>query len=129
MPKLKVEDLEKIREVGRASVSLRRGAGRARVTVHMDECGIAAGARDIVKSLLREMERREVVDVVVSISGCAGHCDLEPMATVEVAGQDPVIYVELTPEKMGTIFEEHLLGGNVVRSYTLPVDREKASQD
>jgi len=72
MPKLKVEDLKRIRDAGRASVCLRQGAGEVKVTVHMDDCGIAAGAGEIVKTLLQELEKREVSEVLVTISGCAG---------------------------------------------------------
>ena len=118
MPKLKVEDLKRIREAGRASVCLRQGAGEVKVTVHMDDCGIAAGAGEIVKTLLRELEKREVSEVLVTISGCAGRCDREPMATVEVRGQEPVTYVNLDRQKIHRILEEHILGGAIVQDYT-----------
>jgi len=127
MPKLKVEDLQKIREAARASVRLRQGAGEVKVTIHMDDCGIAAGARDIVKTLLGELEKRKIANVTVTISGCAGRCKQEPMATVEVRGQEPVTYVSLDREKMRRILEQHVLGGNVVKDYLLSSHSGKTS--
>jgi NADP-reducing hydrogenase subunit HndB len=118
MPKLKVENLKRIREAGRASVCLRQGAGEVKVTVHMGDCGIAAGAREIVKALLQELKRREVSEVLVTISGCAGYCDREPTAKVEVRGQEPVTYINLDRQKIHRILEEHILGGAIVHDYT-----------
>jgi NADP-reducing hydrogenase subunit HndB len=53
MPKLKLEDLAELREKARKSTSLRDGAARVRVTIHMGTCGIAAGARKIVEAAAR----------------------------------------------------------------------------
>jgi len=89
-----------------------------KVTVHMDDCGIAAGAREIVKNLLEELEKKEIADVTVTISGCGGLCKQEPTATVEVRGQEPVTYVNLDRQKIHRILEEHILGGAIVRDYT-----------
>jgi (2Fe-2S) ferredoxin len=41
------------------------------------------------------------------------------MVTVELAGRAPVKYVELDPDKMRRIFEEHVLGGSLVQAYAL----------
>jgi len=127
MPKIKAEDLEKIREKVRQSTILREGSGaRARVTVHMGTCGIAAGARPVMEALLNEIDARGVKDVFVTTSGCAGLCSREPMATVVLASEvAPVKYVDLTPEKMKRVFAEHVLGGKVVKEYALAVGSER----
>ena len=51
MKKLKIGDLEKIRESVRKTASLRQGKARAKVTIHMGTCGIAAGARETMKAV------------------------------------------------------------------------------
>ncbi|MBP1659303.1 MAG: NADP-reducing hydrogenase, subunit b, partial [Candidatus Aminicenantes bacterium] len=53
--KLTIQDLAKIREKTKSLMTIREGEGRARVTVHMGTCGIAAGARDIMDALLGEI--------------------------------------------------------------------------
>ena len=122
--KLRIQDLAKIREKTRALQTIRESKGRAKVTVHMGTCGIAAGAREIMDALLDEMEKKKVKDVIVATSGCAGLCNREPMVTVEVKGQPPVKYVDLTPEKIRRIFATHVLGGHLVPDYALAVGSE-----
>ncbi|MGQ9471220.1 MAG: (2Fe-2S) ferredoxin domain-containing protein [Candidatus Aminicenantales bacterium] len=126
MPKLTLEDLEKIREEARKSIFIReQGQFRAKITVHMGTCGIAAGARNIMNAFLREVEKRGTTDILLTTSGCAGLCSREPMATVELAGQAPVKYVDLTEKKAQEIFEKHVLGGQIVTAYALGIGSEK----
>ena len=94
--------------------------------VHMGTCGIAAGARTIMTALLKEVEARDLKDVIVSISSCAGLCSREPMMTVELQGELPVKYVDLTPDKARDILEKHIIGGHVVKEYALAVGQERA---
>jgi NADP-reducing hydrogenase subunit HndB len=104
---------------------LREGTGRAKVIVHMGTCGIAAGARTVMKALMDEIESREVNDVILTISSCAGLCSREPMVTVELTGEPAVKYVDLTPEKAKRVFEEHVLGGKIVTEYALAAGSER----
>ncbi len=50
--KIKPEDLDKIANRMKSSTTLRDGSARAKITVHMGTCGIASGAREIMKALL-----------------------------------------------------------------------------
>jgi len=125
MPKLKIEDLQKISEKVRQSTMLREGAGRAKVTVHMGTCGIAAGARKIMDVLLELIEEQDVKDVILTTSGCAGYCSREPMATVELVGEAPVKYVDLTEKKIREIFNNHVMAGKIVPDYALALGSEK----
>jgi NADP-reducing hydrogenase subunit HndB len=122
--KLRIQDLTKMREKARSLATIREGQGRAKVTVHMGTCGIAAGAREIMDALLDELKQKNVSDVVVTTSGCAGLCNQEPMATIELKGQPPVKYFDLTPEKMRKIFIKHVLGGQPATEYALAVGSE-----
>jgi len=125
MPKLKLEDLAKIKEATRRTTLLREGAGRVKITVHMGTCGIAAGARNIMEAVLREVEERDMKDVLVTTSGCAGLCSREPMATVEVVGEAPVKYVDLTEGKIKAIVAEHVVGGKMLEQYALVMGSER----
>lgn len=127
MVKLKPEDLEQISEKMRKMVILREGAGRARIIVHMGTCGIAAGARKIMAAVLALVEEKNANDVIVTSSGCAGLCSREPMMTVELKGEAPVKYVDLTEEKVREIFVEHVMGGNIVTKYALAIGSERVS--
>jgi NADP-reducing hydrogenase subunit HndB len=125
MSKIKPEDLDKIRERMARTMSLRDGDARAKVTVHMGTCGIAAGARKIMSRLLGLVEEKDAKDIVVTTSGCAGLCSREPMMTVELKGQAPVKYVDLDEDKTEKIFSDHVLSGSVVEEYALAIGSER----
>ncbi|MDD5718147.1 MAG: (2Fe-2S) ferredoxin domain-containing protein [Candidatus Krumholzibacteria bacterium] len=125
MAKLKVEDLKRIKESVKGTVNLRDGAARVKVTVHMGTCGIAAGARTVMNTLLREIESRQVQDVILTSSGCAGLCSHEPMITVEVKETAPVKYVKLDADKTKRIFAEHIMGGKAIVEYAFSVGSER----
>ncbi len=124
MPKLKLEDLAKIKDKVQSETSLREGGYRAKITVHMGTCGIASGARKVMQALMDEMAKMDVKDVILTTSGCAGLCSREPMATVELKDKAPVKYVDLDEEKARKVFEEHVQGGRVVEAYALAVGSE-----
>ena len=119
MAKITFEDLKKIKEQYRASTTLREGGARAKVSVHMGTCGIASGARPVLKALVREVEDRDIKDVIVTIAGCAGRCTQEPMATVEIKGEPVVVYGKLNEAKAKEIFAQHIVGGTVLEQYTV----------
>jgi NADP-reducing hydrogenase subunit HndB len=124
MSKLRVEDLKRIKEAVKGTVNLRDGNFRVKVTVHMGTCGIAAGARAIMSTLLAQIEAGDVKDVILTSSGCAGLCSHEPMMTVELQGAAPVKYVKLDAEKTRRIFDEHIMKGTPVVEYALSMGSE-----
>lgn len=124
MARLTVDDLIKIKEKHKAEFALRDGGYRAKVTVHMGTCGIAAGARDVMTALMDDIAAAGLKDVIVTTSGCAGLCAREPLATVEIAESLPVKYADLNADKMHEIFREHIVGGKPVEKYALVAGSE-----
>lgn len=128
MAKITIADLEKIRNESLRTTNLRGGAGRVKITVHMGTCGIAAGARDILSAVMKEIDERKLTDVIVMNSGCAGLCSKEPMITVEMKEEiAPVKYVELTASKIKTIFDRHIMKSEIVKEYALALGSEKTA--
>jgi NADP-reducing hydrogenase subunit HndB len=125
MKKLKIGDLERVREKVRKTSTLREGKARAKVTIHMGTCGIAAGARKVLTALMAEIEAAKLTDIIVTTSGCAGLCSREPMATLEITGNPPVKYGDLTPEKIKEILHEHIINGNIIEKYALAMGSER----
>ncbi len=125
MGKLRPEDLDKIAQKMKKVINLREGAGKAKIIVHMGTCGIAAGARAVMTALVDEIDKRNLDDILLTISSCAGLCSREPMVTVELQGQPPVKYVDLTSEKAVEILEKHVLGGEIVTEYALAAGSER----
>ena len=127
MAKLGPGDLDAIADRMRKVMSLREGAGRAKVTVHMGTCGISAGARKIMSAVMDCLAGTDKSDIIVTTSGCAGLCSREPMVTVELKDETPIKYVDLTPEKICRILEEHVIGKKIVEEYAFVKGSEKLS--
>jgi NADP-reducing hydrogenase subunit HndB len=90
-----------------------------KITVHMSTCGIAAGARQVMSALVEEIANSNRQDIEVASAGCIGQCQTEPNITVEISSSEPVIYQQMTPEKMRDVFQRHILGGQVQQEYIL----------
>jgi NADP-reducing hydrogenase subunit HndB len=119
MTKLTIDDLKKIKEKVHKEMSLRDGDRRVKVTVHMGTCGIASGAKEVMDTLLQEIETAGVNDVIVTTSGCMGLCSREPLVTVEVLNQVPIKYEYMNPNKMRQIFKKHILAGEIQTPFVL----------
>lgn len=119
MTKLTIGDLKKIKEKVKKDTALREGGATVKITVHMGTCGIAAGAREVMDSLLREMTETDREDIRIITSGCMGMCSSEPNVTVEMQGQEPVIYQHMDANKMRQVFKRHVLLGEVQTDFAL----------
>jgi NADP-reducing hydrogenase subunit HndB len=111
-------DLLTMAAKAKEGLDLRSGAKEIKVTVHMGTCGIAAGARDVVVDFISEIADAKLDNVTIHQSGCAGLCEMEPMATVEFAGGGVYRYGHLDGhDKVHEIVRSHLVGGAPVQVY------------
>lgn len=116
-----LEELLAIKEKAQAKMNARDAEGNEgiRVVVGMATCGIAAGARPVLKALTDELEKRNVQHVTVAQTGCIGMCQYEPIVEVFEPGKEKVTYVLMTAEKAVKVVNEHLVNGNPVTEYTV----------
>ena len=119
MAKLTIEGLKKIRANAKKATVLREGGETVKITVHMGTCGIAAGAREVMDSLLEELAESDRQDIRVVTSGCMGMCSSEPNVTVEIQDHDPVMYEDMDRNKMRQVFKRHVLLGEVQSDFAL----------
>ena len=112
-------ELAAIREKMKGKLALREGSGEIRIVVGMATCGIAAGARPVLTTFAEEISNANLADkVTVTQTGCIGICQFEPVVEIYDA-QGKTTYVKMTPEKVATVVEKHLKGGNVVEEFTI----------
>ncbi len=115
-----LEELAKIRERMQNKVVLREGQATIRVAVGMATCGIAAGARPVLNTLVEEVAKHNLSDkVTVTQTGCIGMCRFEPIVEVFDGDKERVTYIKVTPEKAREIVEKHLIGGTPIAEYTI----------
>lgn len=120
-----LQELEAIRQSTIERISLRKEDKdeAVRVVVGMATCGIAAGARPVLLTLMEEVERRHLRNVTVSQTGCIGMCRLEPMVDVLTPDGKKTTYVKVTPDKARMIVADHVVNGHPVLEYTIAGDQ------
>ena len=115
-----LEELKALREKMQKQMNIRESdEGKIKVLVGMATCGIAAGARPVMKAFLEEVEKRGLKNVSVQQTGCIGVCRLEPIAEIFVPGKEKVTYVKLNPDMVPRIMTDHIVNGQVVTEYTI----------
>jgi NADP-reducing hydrogenase subunit HndB len=114
-----VADLNALKHKALSGIDLRAGNKDMRITVHMGTCGIAAGAREVLMALMKELGSASGASVSVQQAGCAGLCDKEPMITVTDKSGGVFRYGKLNREKVRAIVSQHVLRGIPVNEYLL----------
>jgi NADP-reducing hydrogenase subunit HndB len=118
MARLKnVEELKKLRHEAQKDLVVRTQTG-TRIIIGMGTCGIAAGAREVMHAILKELEARKI-EAHVETVGCVGMCAKEPLVDIEQAGKSRVRYANVAPENVPRLIEEHLIQGRVIQEWAI----------
>ena len=118
MPRIMtIDDFKKLREDARRDIRVRSQTG-TKIIIGMGTCGIAAGARETMRAILEELNKRHI-DAHVTTVGCIGMCAFEPLVDVEQAGGSRITYGNMHPEKVPRLIEEHLIQGRVVDEWVV----------
>ncbi len=118
---MNLDELRKIRERAQKEVELRQKQARIRVVVGMGTSGIAAGARDVLKTFVEEISRRNLNDVIVTQTGERGLSSQEPMVEIFEEGKSTIVYGNMDVEKTKRVVIDHIANGNPVSEYVLEV--------
>lgn len=118
-----LEELRAIREKMNGNIGFRsESSDDTRIVVGMATCGIASGARPVLKALSDEVQKRGLKNVKVCQTGCIGLCQYEPIVEIYEPGKEKVTYVKVNPEKAMDILEQHIVRGQAIDKYMLHVD-------
>ncbi len=114
-----LEDLKKIREAAQNKMSMRLDdEQKYRVVVAMATCGIAAGARPVLNTIVEEVAKAKL-PVTVLQTGCIGMCMLEPIVEVYDKDNHKTTYVLIDAKKAKEIVTRHLMHDEVIEEYTV----------
>ncbi len=113
--------LEELRNKTLAKINLRKDEGDGiRIVVGMATCGIAAGARPVLKAMMDEIEKRNLGEKVsLTQTGCIGLCKFEPIVEVYMPDGEKITYVEMTAEKAVKVVNDTVVNGKVINEYTI----------
>ncbi|SCZ77130.1 (2Fe-2S) ferredoxin domain-containing protein [Acidaminobacter hydrogenoformans] len=112
-------ELERIQQDVYKRINLRTLKGDYTVSVAVDDCGMAAGARQVLLTFLDEIEKQGLENIRVIQTGCLGDCSIEPVVEIFHEGEPKVTYVHMTEEKARQIVKEHLVNHQVVEAFTI----------
>jgi (2Fe-2S) ferredoxin len=122
MPAIKsLEELKRVREQALQKKQMKAAAGDVQVIVAMGTCGIAAGARDTMKSVLNFIETNNLSGVTVTQTGCIGMCEQEPILQVVIGEEAKVVYGKVNAEAAQQIMKQHVQNGMPLKDYVLPI--------
>jgi len=118
MARLKsLEELRRLRTQLQKDIKTRTEMSTT-ITVGMGTCGIAAGAREVMRAILDELAERET-DAHVVTTGCIGMCSREPLVDIQQGDEPRITYGNVTPAMVPRIVEEHLVEGTVVEEWVV----------
>lgn len=122
MPTVKsLEELKRVREEALRKKQMKATPGHIQVIVAMGTCGIAAGARDTMKSVLSFIENENVSGVTVTQTGCIGLCEQEPIVQVVMGDQPKVVYGKVNVRVAEQIMKQHVQDGQPVREHIIQI--------
>jgi NADP-reducing hydrogenase subunit HndB len=122
MPAIKsLEELKRIREEVLQKKQMKATPGNVQVIVAMGTCGIAAGARDTMKSILNFIETERVSGVTVTQTGCIGLCEQEPIIQVVLGDQPKVMYGKVDAQAAQQIMKQHVQNGQPVKENIIQI--------
>ena len=131
MNKIKsLDDLRKMKQNLESGMNIREKSNSpdslVQIRVAMATCGIAAGARSVMNTLIDKIEK-EKIPAVVTQGGCMGYCYAEPTIEVKVPGKDPVVFGYVDTVKAIEIIDKYVLNGELIDG-VIPVNYKTISE-
>lgn len=129
MNKIKsLNDLRKIKQDVEHKLDLREKSDNpdryVQIKVAMATCGIAAGAREVMNTLMEKIAQ-DKIDAVVTQTGCMGYCHAEPTVEVRKPGEEPVVFGQVDREKALAIVDKYIKTGELLEGI-IPVNYQTA---
>ncbi len=113
-----LSDLQRIRDEAKKRVSMREENQGYRVVVGMATCGIAAGARSVLNTLVEETAKHSY-PAMITQTGCIGMCTLEPIVEIFDPLGQKTTYVLVDGKKAAVILEDHVGKGRIRTEFTI----------
>ena len=109
-----LDALKKMREQLRSEMDIRENSTHPedlpQIRVSMGTCGIASGAKEVMARFVAELQSQGVAAVVTQ-TDCMGRCEAEPTVEIALPGKDPLLYRDVTPDRVAAIIEHCIRNG------------------
>jgi NADP-reducing hydrogenase subunit HndB len=112
-----LDELNKIREEALKRVTLRQSDAQYRIMIGMATCGIAAGARPVLKAFMDAIDK-DKLPCIVQQTGCIGMCIHEPIVEIIDQAGTKTTYLDVNVARAKEIIDRHLKHHEVIPEYT-----------
>jgi NADH-quinone oxidoreductase subunit F len=85
----------------------------------MGSCGQQAGAFPVLGAIFAELQRRNLSEVSLSVTGCLGNCYQEVMVSISHPKYPTILYAQVTEEKVPYLISEHIENNRVAKDLVL----------
>lgn len=114
-----LEDLKALRDEALKKMDVRNVKDGFRIQIGMGTCGIASGARNILKAFIEETSFQSLKNVTITQVGCMGECAYEPMAEIIDEDGQSFVYCNLTETIVKDIVQKHLIEKEPIHRHLL----------
>lgn len=109
-----LSELQELKDQTLREINLRMQNGGTKIIVCMGTCGIAAGARETMRTIVGELKNKNINYASVLLSGCDGSCEEEPVVKVVEPTGEETVYIRVDEEGGKRIVNEHVIGHKVI---------------
>lgn len=120
-----IDELNAIKQQYKNSVNIRTSDYEIRIIVGMGNSGLVAGARDILKELVKLVEQEGLNGrVIVTQEARVSKVGHNPVVKIVENGIKTAVYSGVTVEMAERIVEEHIKNGRIVEEFLLTEGEE-----
>lgn len=120
-----LDELNAIKQEYKSAVLIRTSDYGTRIIIGMGNSGIVAGARDILKTIVEEIDKEDLNGkVIVMQEARVSRVGCNPVVKIVEDGVKTAVYGNVTSDMARRIIKEHIINGNIVEEYLLKEKEE-----
>lgn len=121
-----LDELNAIKQEYKSAVLIRTSDYGTRIIIGMGNSGIVAGARDILKTIVEEIDKEDLNGrVIVMQEARVSRVGCNPVVKIVENGVKTAVYANVTSDMARRIIKEHIINGNIVEEYLLKESENK----
>lgn len=121
-----LEELNAIKQEYKSAVLIRTSDYGTRIIIGMGNSGIVAGARDILKTIVEEIDKEDLNgSVIVMQEARVSRVGCNPVVKIVEDGVKTAVYTNVTSDMARRIIKEHIINGNIIEEYLLKESENK----
>jgi NADH:ubiquinone oxidoreductase subunit F (NADH-binding)/(2Fe-2S) ferredoxin/ferredoxin len=106
-------DIKELKARGERTIS----PAKIKITVGMATCGTATGGAQVLAKIKEEV-KKQGLDADITVTGCLGYCQCEPLVDVRIPGKWRVLFGEMNAKKASGLVSS-LVSGELKKEWAL----------